>query len=306
MRSKSNPLLIAAAALLSCSCGGAPDSAREARADAPQTAESEARVVNKGVSIAHKSCAGGDTTLLFVHGWAIDQTYWSGQMEEFCPEYHVVTMDLPGHGESGKNRDGWAVEDYASDVRAVMDQLHLENVILIGHSMGGNIILEAALNNDKVLALVGVDDFKAVGVAYTDDMKARIADFINQLRTHFDATAVAYARRNLFQPSTDSAVVQRVLQNVQEVDSVVSTKTMAGVFEYAPKAAARLSLLGKPLYLINSSATPTDSAGLRSTGVTFRVLDVGPTGHYPMVEAPQRFDRLLRQVLQDIGGGTRH
>ncbi len=243
--------------------------------------------------------------MLFVHGWAIDQTYWSSQMEEFCPEYHVVTIDLAGHGKSGKNRERWAVEDYASDVKAVIDQLHLKNVVLIGHSMGGNIILEAALNNDKVLALVGVDDFKTVGVAHTDDTKMRIANFIHQLRSNFDATAVAYARRNLFQPTTDSAVTRRVIQNVQDVDSVIAASTLQEVFEYAPRVAERLSQLKKPLYLINSSATPTDSAGLKSTGVTFKVLDVGPTGHYPMVEDPQAFASLLRQVLQDIGTGTR-
>lgn len=260
---------------------------------------------NSGVFIDHGSCGQADTTLLFVHGWAIDQTYWSNQMEEFCPEYHVVTIDLPGHGKSGKNREGWGVKDYAGDVRAVMDQLRLRNVILIGHSMAGNIILEAALGNDRVLALVGVDNFKSVGVTFSDDMKARIADFIHQLRTNFDATATAYVKRNLFQPATDSTVRQRVLYNVQEVDSVVATSTMAGVFDYAPREAERLSQLKKPLYLINSSATPTDTAALRSTGARFTLLDVGPTGHYPMVEDPQAFNSLLRQVLHDIGTGRK-
>lgn len=289
-----------------CSRSGPGHPTGRAKDGLPETSAAVVRVSNKGVFIDHKSCGRGDTTLLFVHGWAIDQTYWSNQMEEFCPEYHIVTIDLPGFGKSGKNRKAWTVEAYASDVRAVIDQLHLEHVVLIGHSMAGNIILEAALNNDKVMALVGVDNFKAVGVAFTDDMKTRIAAFIHQLQTAFDATAVAYVRRNLFQPTTDNTVRHRVIQSVREVDPAIGAETMAGVFEYAPREAERLSQLKKPLYLINSSATPTDTAALRSTGVTFRVLDVGPTGHYPMVEAPQAFNRLLREVLRDIGTATRH
>ena len=285
-----------------CSCGGSRDSTGETKADTAGPEAAEVRVGNEGVFIDHNSCGGGDTTLLFVHGWAIDQKDWSHQVEDFCPDYHVVTIDLPGSGTSGKNREGWTVEDYAGDVRAVIEQLHLEKVVLIGHSMAGaNISLEAALDNDKVLAVVGVDNFKGVAGAYSDDMKARIADFIDQLRTSFDATAEAYARRGLFQPTTDSAVVRRVLQSIQEVDPAVAAAAMAGVFDYAPRAGERLSQLEKPLYLINSSATPTDAAELRATGVTVKVRDVGPTGHYPMLEAPEAFDSRLREVLQDIG-----
>jgi len=305
MRFPTSSLLLAAAALAMSSCSGSRDSTGKARADLSGTAAAEIRVSNKGVFIDHESCGQGDTTLLFVHGWAIDQTYWSNQMEEFCPEYHVVTFDLPGFGESGKNREAWTVANYANDVRAVIDQLHLDNVILIGHSMAGNIILEAALENDKVLALVGVDNFKSVGLVYTDDMKTRIAAFIHQLRTDFDTAAAAYIRKDLFQSTTDSTVRHRVIQSVQEVDPAIATSTLTGVFEYAPREAERLSELKKPLYLINSSATPTDTSALRSTGVAFRVLDVGPTGHYPMVEDPRAFNSLLRQVLRDLGASTR-
>lgn len=234
----------------------------------------------------------------------INQSYWSYQVEDLCPEYHVVTIDLPGRGESGSNRESWAVEDYAGDVQAVIDQLHLTDVILIGHSMAGNIILETALANDDVLALIGVDNFKVVDVSYTDEMKARIADQIHQLQTHFDSTAVASARRSLFQPTTDTAVVNRVLGDILAADSSVAAATLAGVFEYAPKVSSRLSRLRQPLYLINSSATPTDTSGLRATGANVTLLDVGPTGHYPMIEAPAAFDSLLRQVLHGIEGGA--
>jgi pimeloyl-ACP methyl ester carboxylesterase len=61
-------------------------------------------------------------------------------------EYTVVALDLGGHGQSGHNRENWTIEDFAKDVRAVIDGLHLNNVILVGHSMGGEIILQTALH----------------------------------------------------------------------------------------------------------------------------------------------------------------
>lgn len=268
-----------------------------------ETAPIEVQVSNGGVLIAHESCGAADTTLLFIHGWAIDRTYWHDQVNAFCPQYHVVTVDLPGHGRSGKNRDGWSVEDYAGDVRAVIDQLHLENVVLVGHSMAGNISLEAALGNEMVLAVVGVDNFKGVSGPYSDAMKTRIAEFIHQLRTDFEATAEAYVRRGLFQPTTDRVVRQRVLRSVRQMDPDVAAEAMAGVFAYAPAAGTRLALLHKPLYLINSSARPTNVEELRATGVDVTLLDVGPTGHYPMLEAPDAFNARLREVLREIGSG---
>lgn len=301
----SNWFLLGVTVLALSSCRGSPGSSGETGADSAGPASAEVRVSNNGVPIAYESCGERDTTLLFVHGWAIDQSYWSQQAEEFCSAYRVVTIDLPGHGRSGKNRSSWTVEDYAGDVRAVIDQLHLDNVVLIGHSMAGNISLEAALNNEKVLAVVGVDNFKGVSDEYSAKMKSRIGDFIAQLDTSFDATAKTYVERGLFQPTTDSTVVQRVLESVEEVDSVVAAATMAGVFAYAPGAGARLAQLRQPLYLINSSARPTQIDELRATGVTVTVLDVGPTGHYPMLEEPQLFADRLREVLEDIRATAR-
>ena len=292
--------LLTTATVAICACGGPKTSNEETSADAIETAPPEVRVNNNGIFIDHKSCGEGDTTLLFVHGWAIDQTYWSDQVEAFCPDYQIVTIDLPGHGNSGSDRDSWTVEDYAGDVKAVIDQLHLNNVILIGHSMAGDIILEAATNNNKVIALVGVDNFKDVGAEYTEEIQAQISAFIDQLKTNFDTVATAYSKTYLFHPTTDSAVVDRVITNVVETDSSIATTTLQKLFEYAPKEADRLSQVNKKLYLINSSATPTDSAGLKATGVTYKILDMGATGHYPMIEASEKFNTLLRSALEDI------
>lgn len=67
-------------------------------------------------SINYKISGHGDTTLLFVHGSYIDQTYWKQQVEYFSPHYTVVTLDLAGHGKSGKAREHWSVQGFGEDV----------------------------------------------------------------------------------------------------------------------------------------------------------------------------------------------
>src|SRR3954465_2677386 len=62
----------------------------------------------------------GDTTLLFVHGDFTDQTYWKEQVDYFSQHYIVVTIDLPGHGKSGKLRKDWTLESFADDVKEVI------------------------------------------------------------------------------------------------------------------------------------------------------------------------------------------
>ncbi|GAB3644167.1 alpha/beta fold hydrolase [Spirosoma arcticum] len=68
-------------------------------------------------------------TLLFVHGSYIDQTYWAEQVSYFSPSYQVVTLDLPGQGQSGRNRTDWSIEGYGDDVVALIKQLSLTRVL---------------------------------------------------------------------------------------------------------------------------------------------------------------------------------
>ena len=104
--------------------------------------------------------------LVFVHGWSCDSRYWRAQIPYFSQKYRIALVDLAGHGHSGFGRSNYTMGSFGEDVLAVVEALGAEKVILIGHSMGGIVIAEAArLMPEKVLGLIGVDTLVGCGVS---------------------------------------------------------------------------------------------------------------------------------------------
>lgn len=287
-------LLVISAPLIICSllsCGNDDSKTK-------LVSENKLDIKNDSVRIDYTDTGKADTVLLFAHGWCINKTYWTDQVNFFKDRYRVVTMDLPGFGESGKNRRNWTTENYGKDIEAVITQLHLKNVILIGHSMSGDIILEAAtLVPDSIIALVGVDNFKTVGQLPTKESKAAIDNAIIQLKQNFKKVAFNYVNQYLFSPSTDSLVRKRVLSDVANADSSIAIASMIpGDFDEA----AKLRVANKKLYLINSDVTPTDTTGFISNKISYKINYVHGSGHYPMIEQPAAFNTALEEILADI------
>jgi pimeloyl-ACP methyl ester carboxylesterase len=267
-----------------------------------ETSNEEAvKIENHGAEISYDDTAEGDTTLLFVHGWSINKGYWEEQIKNFKQKYRVVTIDLPGFGASGKNRDNWSwsVENYGSDISAVIKKLNLKNIIIVGHSMSGAIALEAALQNpDNIIALVGVDNFKNYGFVETPGSKAEYANVYKMMKDDYTKTITRYTNEMLLAPSTDSATRQRVLKDLTGADSVIAVKVMETGDQYPIDQ--KLKTYNKTLYLINSDLFPTDINGFRKDSIRYKLFNMGPTGHYPMVEKPQEFNKYLRMIIEDV------
>lgn len=254
-----------------------------------------------GLNINFEVCGDGDLTVLFVHGWCIDQSYWEPQVKALCQDYRTVVLDLPGHGKSGDQRDSWTVKQYAQDVLSVIQQLSLSNVVVVGHSMGGDVALEAGLMDDKnIVALVGVDNFKDVGVTFDEETMVEVNAFFDALRSDYKTMATAYAEGFLFHPSTDSAIVKRVVNDIANANQQMAIGSLENLMNYPELEPELLSRLTQKFYFINSNATPTNAAALTVTGVDFELLEIDSTGHYPMIEKPKEFNQLLVQILEKI------
>lgn len=248
---------------------------------------------DQGVKIAYTDAGHGDTTLLFVHGWDLNKGYWSNQEDYFKNRYRVVAIDLPGFGESGTNRTDWTTENYGRDVDSVMSQLNLGKVVLVGHSMAGDIVLDAALHAPgRVIGLVGVDNFKSI-LPETAAQKADDARTFVVLKEGYHVAAQDYFKNDLFYKTPDS-IQRRILTDVVNADSAIAIAALQGQNYDETKG---LQTWGKKLYLINSDYTRTDTAALGTAHIPYEVTYIHDTGHFPMVEKPSDFNAALEGVL---------
>jgi pimeloyl-ACP methyl ester carboxylesterase len=263
---------------------------------------SRKEIKRNNITIDYSECGKGDTTLLFLHGWCINKEYWEAQVDHFCGRFKVVTIDLPGFGKSGKTRDNWTFDEYREDVKTVIDSLHLKNVILIGHSMSGDIVLKVDSWYPKYLiGIVGVDNLKDTGSHFTAEQLDEINNFFALLSTNYKSTVEGYARAKLFHASTDTSVITRVVNDIRNADSVIATKVLRASLEAYQQENELMQRLNHKLYLINSDFPPTNVAGLKKfCKHSVEVLTLNGTGHYPMIEKPGAFNDALEQVIKRI------
>lgn len=169
--------------------------------------------------IHYLSYGAGDSAVVFVHCWGCNLHYWDGAMRRLRPDQRVVALDLVGHGLSGKRRAKWTVQAFAQDVRAVVDKLGLKHVVLVGHSMSGPIILEAAaLMPDKVVGLVPVDTLLDVDQKWPPEKRKA---FFAQFHKDFPGTVTKVVRQ-LFPSTANPALVDWMVADELRADPATS------------------------------------------------------------------------------------
>jgi len=97
----------------------------------------------------------GEFTLILIHGLASNAGFWRYNIPELSKHFRVIAVDLPGYGKSQKGNFSYSLSFYAETIKNLIDDLNLKNVVLVGHSMGGQISIIFALNYpDKLSKLI--------------------------------------------------------------------------------------------------------------------------------------------------------
>ena len=245
-----------------------------------------------GIHIAYDVSGDGTPALVFVHGWSCDRSYWQEQIGPFSQQFTVVAVDLAGHGQSGLGRNAWTMAAFGDDVAAVVESLELQRVVLIGHSMGGDVILEAAGRlPGRVAGLVWVDTYRQLG---TPRSAEQVQEMLAPFRTGFVEATRNFVRAR-FPTDADRSLVERVVADMSAAPPEIAVGALESSIRYDREIPRALQELELPIVAINTDTPPTDVPSLERHGV--EVILMPAVGHLLMMEAPERFNRLLRTVL---------
>src|SRR5438876_6816716 len=157
----------------------------------------------------------GTPALVFVHGFACTSDDWRAQLEHFQRTNEVVACDLRGHGKTPGRPHECSIEHYGGDVAALVNNLELKSCVLVGHSMGCRVVLEAArLIPERVAGIVLVDGSRN---ATSDPEGAEAAARATVERMGYPAFAETLFRQMFFTPSAQAdAIVARAVTSSAE------------------------------------------------------------------------------------------
>ena len=250
-----------------------------------------------GIQIRFDSTGIGTRALVFVHGWSCDRGYWKAQLPAFADRFQVATLDLAGHGESGSGRAAYTMEAFGADVAAVIDRLDLADAVLIGHSMGADVILETALlRPERVRGMVWVDQYGTLGKPRTED---EVRAFVDSFHPDFVARTQRLVR-GFFPPTADAGLVDWIVGDMSSAPPEIAIDAFEHTIANHGHVLQVLPHVSAPVVAINTDFRPVDAEALRQHGVADVVVMPG-LGHFPMMEDPERFNRTLAEVVDGLG-----
>jgi pimeloyl-ACP methyl ester carboxylesterase len=246
-----------------------------------------------GVRIVFESRGSGDPALVFVHGWTGSSHSWDAQMDHFSKTHRVVAIDLAGHGASGGNRQDFTVQAFAADVATVVNYLGLEDVILVGHSLGGPVIAAAApLLTGKVRALVGADTFDGVEQTWSDK---QIDAWLSPMRANYPVESARFIR-SMLPKNADSALVGRLTRGASQANPRMALSALEQMAHF--NQAVALDSAHLPLFCISSPMFPVDTAAIRRHVPAFTLWIMKGVGHFVHQEDPATFNRDLEEAIR--------
>jgi pimeloyl-ACP methyl ester carboxylesterase len=248
-----------------------------------------------GVPIHYEVHGSGEPVIVFVHGWCCDRTYWRQQIAPFSARSQVVAIDLAGHGESGRGRASWTMRAFGRDVAAVVTRLDLHDVILVGHSMGGDVVVDAALElAGRVRGLVWVDAYDQL-----DEPRSpgAIDEFLAPFRENFADTMRAFVRK-MFPPGAAPDLVEWVSADMAAAPPAVALDAARHAIANGAILPGLLRGVQVPVAALNTGWLRPDVEALARHGVA--AVELPEFGHFPMLEAPAAFNAALADLISDV------
>jgi pimeloyl-ACP methyl ester carboxylesterase len=248
-----------------------------------------------GIRIHSATTGKGKATVVFVHGWTCDSSSWAGQVPAFAGKYRVITLDLPGHGQSGSPKDGkFSMDLFARAVEAVREEAGADRVVLVGHSMGAPVIRQyERLYPARVAALVAVD-----GPLDMRKFELPAGTKPPVLTGPEGLKARELLIRTMFTPQTPPALQQQILGMMLKAPEATASGAFAATFDPALRKGDVSKVSALAVYA--GTAPVPEVGGVREVFPNYEAIQIAGTGHFLMMEKADEFNKVLAAFLDKI------
>jgi pimeloyl-ACP methyl ester carboxylesterase len=265
------------------------------------------------MTLIHHVVAGqGLPPIVFVHGFGCAHSDWDAQVAHLSGRHQTVAVDLRGHGASPGPAADCSIERYGADVAEVMRALALPPAVLVGHSMGCRVVIEAALQAPTHTAGVILVDGSQFAPAMEAVLKARFA-----APEGYKAT-VKSLFTDMFTARSDPAVVAAVSERAERLPRAIGEKMLTDMQRYdTGRLASSLTCLRVPVMAVQCTYSNekrerrTMSQGqttpylemLRASVPKVRIEIIAETGHFPQIEERAATNALIEDFVGALSPG---
>jgi pimeloyl-ACP methyl ester carboxylesterase len=243
--------------------------------------------------IHHVVTGNGGAPIVFVHGFACAHSDWDSQMRHFSPAHQTVAVDLRGHGASPGEAAECSIERYGADVAEVMRALALRPAVIVGHSMGCRVAVEAALQAPAQTAGVILVD----GSQFAAVMEPVLMDRFATPDSYVALTTALF--KDMFTARSDGTAAARVIERASRLPRPIGEKMLTDLLRYdVGRLESSLASLRVPVMALQTtySNEKRERATMRQGQTTpyldmlrarvpsVRIEIIEDTGHFPQLD----------------------
>lgn len=254
---------------------------------------------------------GSGVPIVLVHGMFGDHLDWAPVLEPLAEHFRVISIDLPGFGDSDKSAASYNVEYFVEALQAFFTELDLREVVLVGNSFGGVLCtLYAATHRDRLRALVLVS---------SAGMREYSADEQALVDQHFSEKNLLALRPEYIEPmfamnfarlSADRAAYlerQRGKLSRHDYAAYARVLTECAKLAFAVPVVPLLSRLHLPVLLLWGDSDPVFPLELARSGLKEipegRLAVIAGASHMPQMDQPPEFVRTVEEFILGLSMG---
>lgn len=248
--------------------------------------------------------------MVFIHGWGGSCRYWRSTAGAIAPNYDCLLYDLRGFGQSGKSIGdiGYELEDYAEDLKILLEKFNLEKVYLNAHSMGasiGGILINLIPEKIEkvILTCSGIFSYNALAFSAFHLVSSYVVKFRYNWLLQVPFAEQLFMSRFLYQPipkSMSVAFLEDFLladyhAALNTIYSSVSKKAVDVMPQELKKIKVPTLLISGQKDQIIPAETGKKASLLNPKYISYQ--EIAKTGHFPMLEDADNYLKVINKFL---------